>query len=203
MIDIEVARRIAREHMSEKRFSHSLGVESAAVRISQYCLPEMVDELRVAAILHDIAKEFSFDYQLSLTKKWGTRISEVDLQTRAALHSFAGAMYLKEKHTDFISDKIIDAVFYHTVGSDEMDIFSEIIYVSDFVEEGREYESCIQMANFLFSNLSEKNSREENLRHLHMTTLKIIDRTIDILSSRNMIINERTLRAREKFLSLI
>ena len=52
-----------RSVLSEHRYEHTLGVERAAVRIGERCLPEMICELRAAALLHDVAKEMKMEKQ--------------------------------------------------------------------------------------------------------------------------------------------
>ena len=47
--------------LSAERFSHTLGVMRAAELLGEYCLPGRTCELKAAALLHDIAKELSFD----------------------------------------------------------------------------------------------------------------------------------------------
>ena len=54
---IDFLRREVRGRLSEKRFSHVLGVERMAVKLGELCLPDMLDKLHVAALLHDISKE--------------------------------------------------------------------------------------------------------------------------------------------------
>ena len=58
-IQIDLLRREVCQRLSEKRYNHTLGVEKMAVLIGGYCMPESIDRLRVAALLHDISKEYS------------------------------------------------------------------------------------------------------------------------------------------------
>ena len=43
--------------MSEKRFAHTAAVERMVVRLGELYCPELIPELRAAALLHDITKE--------------------------------------------------------------------------------------------------------------------------------------------------
>ena len=45
-----------RGRLSAKRFAHVLAVEDCAAKLGAYMLPSRVDELRVAALLHDISR---------------------------------------------------------------------------------------------------------------------------------------------------
>ena len=44
------------KRLSKKRYIHTLGVEEMAAWIGEKCLPDSVDKLRAAALLHDISK---------------------------------------------------------------------------------------------------------------------------------------------------
>ena len=50
------------------RVAHSIRVAEAAGRIALKCLPEHVDEIRVAALLHDVAKGCRADKALDILK---------------------------------------------------------------------------------------------------------------------------------------
>ena len=54
---IDSLRREVGRRLSKKRFAHTLGVEKMAVLLGELCLPDMIDRLHVAALLHDISKE--------------------------------------------------------------------------------------------------------------------------------------------------
>ena len=41
---------------TEKRYRHTLGVETEAAALATVLLPEKTDELRAAALLHDLTK---------------------------------------------------------------------------------------------------------------------------------------------------
>ena len=55
-----------RPYMNEKRFAHTLGVERECVALGSILLPEKVNDLRAAALLHDITKMLSLEKQLKL-----------------------------------------------------------------------------------------------------------------------------------------
>ena len=46
--------------LSEKRYKHTLGVEDMAKYLGSIIIPKKVDELRAAALLHDIDNEMSY-----------------------------------------------------------------------------------------------------------------------------------------------
>jgi HD superfamily phosphohydrolase YqeK len=74
-----------------------------------------------------------------------------------------------------------------------MSVFDEIIFISDYAEEGRTYRTCIEVRNYLLDNVRKENSVSENIRSLHIASLKSIESTIESLTKRNEKINSRTL----------
>ena len=192
-----------RGYMSEKRYRHTLGVEASARQISAYCLPDSADELAIAALLHDIAKEKPTEIQREYAMKSGFTVTDDDLSTLSALHSFAAPYLIKCDFPELATKDILSATFNHTVGAPDMSLFDEIVFVADYIEENREYVHCKQMRKFLFDNLSLDGSKAENIRALHRTLVQIIDFTIQYLNDRNMMVNERTILTKNAFSTLI
>lgn len=201
--DIRQLRSKVKLCMGDKRYTHTLGVEAATIRIGGILLPNRVSELRVAALLHDVAKELETEELLRLIGAENYKLSDEDLNTLPALHSFAAPALIKRDFAAFATDDVLQSVFTHTLGSADMDLFSEIIFVSDFVEENRSYESCRETAEFLFSSLSLNKTNEENIMLLHTATVMCIDHTEESLLKRGLKMNSTSIAAREKFLKLI
>ncbi len=190
-----------RERLSQKRFQHTEGVVRAASRIAKYCLPSDTSELEAAAYLHDIAKEYTTDELVSFIKLEGDFSDEM-LRSPAVLHSFAAPYIIKRDFSEFASEKILSAVKNHTVGSHDMDVFDEIVFIADYIEDGRVYESSKQVREALYSSFREGDA-ENNLKNLHKATLASIDFTILSLKERNSYINSDILLTRNAFLSKI
>lgn len=182
-------------YMSEHRYIHTIGVENAAIRIGNVIMPDRVNELRVAALLHDIAKELPNAELTLLIDKELQGLTEVDMDTFAALHSFAAPALIKRDFEHYATDSVLEAAFTHTLGSDTMDLFSEVIFVSDFVEENRTYIGCRKTAEYLFGSLSPDKACEENVYVLHTAALMCIDHTARSLSQRGLTMNPRSIDA--------
>ncbi|MBQ1261285.1 MAG: bis(5'-nucleosyl)-tetraphosphatase (symmetrical) YqeK, partial [Clostridia bacterium] len=147
--------------LSKKRFEHTLGVEKMAAYIGEHLLAERVSELRAAAILHDVAKELPDTELLSLMRKSDFSLSDEDFKSSKLYHSFAADALIKRDFPDFASEDILSAVHNHTAGDADMSLFDSIIFLSDFIEEGRVYRDCVDLREMLYkrfnsaSNLSE------------------------------------------------
>ena len=84
--DIIRLRSLVKERMSQKRYLHTLGVEKMAKRLGEVLLPDKVDELCVAALLHDVAKEMSYEEHMQLLATSDITYGEEYLSTKPALH---------------------------------------------------------------------------------------------------------------------
>ena len=186
-----------KQRLSEKRYKHTLGVEKMARALGEILIPEKIDELSVAALLHDIAKEMTYEDHLKLISESSISYSDDDLATRPALHSFAAAPVVQRDFPEYATKDILSAVTNHTLGAPNMSVFDEIIFISDYAEEGRTYYSCIEVNRNLFDNLRSHKPYDENIRILHEASLKAVRSTISSLSVRKEKINTRTMLTKQ------
>ena len=191
-----------RARMSEKRYLHTMGVENMAKRLGEVFLPNKVSELTVAALLHDVAKELTYDEHLELLEGGAVEFTDEDLSVKPALHSIAGVPLILRDFKDFATADVCSAVFNHTVGTPGLSVFDEIIFISDYTEEGRKYRTCTEVREYLLSHINNENSEADNLTVLHTASLRSIEATVQSLAHRQERINTRTLKTK-KFLENI
>lgn len=200
---IDKLRLSVKNKLSDKRYIHTLGVEEMAVRIGDIFLPQKTDELRISALLHDITKELSYEQQLNLLQEGNVEYNKEDLDTKAALHSISAIPEVIKEYSEYVTPDVLSAISNHTLGKDKMSVFDEIIFISDYVESGRTYPSCIKTRDYLLNNLSAKNTYEQNLNFLHKSVLMAINFTIDSLNKRGEITHSKTYLAKAYFESVI
>ena len=181
-----------RERLSEKRYIHTLGVEDMAVRIGQMCLPDSIDELRVAALLHDISKEYSEAEHLEIAKRHDVSFSDADLMAPAIWHSITGPLVIVEDFSPLADERVLSAVRNHTGGAPDMSVFDEIIFLADYIEDGRDFVMCRQVREEFFSLTKNSHCYEDYLRALHRATLSSLQNTINFFVSRGKSYHERT-----------
>ena len=188
-----------KDRLSEKRYVHTLGVEKMARHLGSILLPDRLNELSVAALLHDIAKELSFEEHLALLDSSDVKYTEEDILVNPALHSIAALPLIDREFCEFATDEIRSSIANHTLGAPGMSIFDEIIFISDYAEEGRTYRTCIEVREDLLDKIKSENSYEKNVHALHNATLKSIHSTIESLQKRGDRINSRTLETKRYF----
>ena len=189
--------------ISQHRYVHTLGVKRAAIKIAEYCYSGDISEIAVAALLHDISKEYSVAEQFQMMRESGKDFSDTDFMSEPVLHSFTAPVVISKDYSDFATANILSSTFNHTTGSPDMSIFDEIIFVADYVEDGRKYDSCIAVRDDLFDSFSSSFDREECIMHLHNATIAILENTIVHLIKNKQVLNERTVATRNAFLARV
>ena len=178
--------------LSEKRFNHTLGVEKMAALIGAKIMPEALNELRVAALLHDISKEYSEAEQLLVMKKHNIILCDCEIAEQALWHSMTAPAVIKNDFPEYASENVLSSAYNHTVGSPDMSVFDEIILLSDYIEEGRKYDKCVSLRAEFLSELEKANSVESAIISLHRAVAKSLDNNIQEFISRGKSYHKRT-----------
>ena len=194
---IDSLRESVREILSEKRFVHTIGVEEMAVMLGELCLPDRIFELRAAALLHDISKEYSEAEYFEIAKRHNIVFSDEDLSSPALWHSITAPLAVLEKFPELASEDVLSAVRNHTTGSPGMTLFDEIILISDYIEYGRKYQNCIEVREELLSSLATCISHEERILCLHRATLSSLNNNINGFISSGKPYHSRTKATRD------
>ena len=196
MTELELLKAEVEKRLSAFRFLHTIGVADAAKALAKELLPEKEKELIAAAHLHDIAKELPTEELISLSKEYGYEPNSDDISSPQVLHAFAAPSVIKKDFSAFATDDIMSSVFKHTTGDSEMSLFDEIIFISDYIEEGRKYPSCIEVRKDLYENLRLSSNITEKEYALHKAVLKSIEYTLESLNIKNKSVNPKTLAAK-------
>ena len=183
--EINELRIAVRSYMSEYRYNHTLGVERAASALGSILLPESLSELQAAALLHDVTKELSIDEQLILLDSSGTILTDEDKATLPAIHSFSAVPFIRMNFPRFATENILSSVSHHTLGAEKLSLFDKIIFISDFIEDGRAYTGCIKTAELVRNSIKPENTPDENMFSLDQAIVMALDFTISSVISKN------------------
>ena len=181
--------------ISEFRFRHTLGVEKEAVRLGEIYVPDKIPLLRAAALLHDITKENSFEKQLQLCSDLGIMIGDSEKKSPKTLHAITGAAVIERDFPEFADPELVSAVRWHTTGKEKMSICDKIIYLADYIEEGRAFEDCVWLRRYFWDGKPQEMARPDRLDHLSRTLVISFDMTIRALEKEGAVIDENTLKA--------
>ena len=134
------------------RFLHSLGVLKKALELRKtFHIPVKKAAVIKAALLHDYAKFCSRDEFEAIIKKY-----QLDTQLLGASpklwHSLLGP-YIIQDELGINEPEVLDAISHHTIGSLNLTLLGEIIYLADYTDETRDdeyYQEAIKLSKFNF-----------------------------------------------------
>ena len=154
--DLNIFEKIKQEvkkRISKKRFIHTMGVVDAAEKLA-ITYNEDIEKARLAAVLHDIAKEYSADKKRKLCKKWQIPLDNVINESIDLSHGAIAAEIAKREFG--INDKdILQAICYHTTGHKDLTMLDKIIMLSDYIDPTREdYGPLEYMRNIAHTNIN-------------------------------------------------
>lgn len=152
MLDIEKAKGNLKERLTEKRYNHSLGVMKASEELAKI-YKEDIEEARFTGLIHDIAKELTREEIENYIEKYNIEVDEIEKNSKGLLHAKLGAVIAKEELG--ASEKIQNAIKYHTTGNIKMDTFAKIIYLADKIEENRDYEEVEVLRKLALEDLDK------------------------------------------------
>ena len=199
---LSVLREKVKEYLTEKRYSHTLGVEKEAARLGKMYLPGKINELRASALLHDITKRWNDEKQLQYCRDFGIMIGEHEKAQTKTLHAKTAAELVLHDFPEYASPDVVSGVRYHTTGHDGMTLFESIIYLADYIEETRTFPECVMLREYYNSRLSEAEDRSGRETALIMTMIRSFDMTVNTLLEGSEYIDTDTVRARNYFLAL-
>ena len=144
MIDLELYKNKLLEKYKEKnddemfeRYEHSLNVCKYMEKlINHHKINIDKDKALLTAILHDYAKFYSMDEYEQLVLEYNLD-SYILTAPRKILHSLLGR-YAVNKELKIEDEEILSAIEYHTTGKENMTLLQELLFISDFCEEGRD-----------------------------------------------------------------
>lgn len=129
----------ARERLSAKRYGHTLRVANAAEDLARVHGLDR-GRARLAALLHDAAREMSSEEFLGLARSWNLPLGEPERESPKLLHGPVAAE-LARRELGVEDGEVLDAIREHTTGRPEMGPLSLVLYVADKVEPARDYPS--------------------------------------------------------------
>ena len=150
-----------RQRLTQKRLVHSLGVEKMAVDLAKR-YGEDAEKAAVAGLLHDYAKYVPDDKMLAYAKEFGIPLCHAYEAQPNLLHGPVGAK-LAERELGICDAQVLAAIAHHTTGARGMSRLEEIVYLSDLLEENREFDGVEQLREALGLGLEQ--ALEQALAH--------------------------------------
>lgn len=186
--------------MSPKRFRHTAEVEKMAVRLARLYAPEKENELRAAALLHDLTKEYPTELHIKICVEKEVELDADALYAPKTLHARTAAALIPERFPEFATEEIIRCVRWHTTGREGMTVEEKIIYLADYIDMSRTFEDCVKLREYFFSADPEQMDEAQRMAHLRRTLITSFDMTMSGLLQEGYPISVDTVRARNQLI---
>jgi len=170
------------QYVSEKRLLHILSVEREALRLSDIMFPYLgIDkkyqsDISAAALLHDITKKYKLEEHTKVCRNKKIPVCKYELIRGFTLHAKTGAFTARDIFG--INDIVFSAIYCHTTGKEDMNIFDKIIFIADYIEETRTAKECIAARDYFYNN--EVNTKDKLLL-LDLTIIKALKATVSYI----------------------
>ena len=186
--------------LSHRRYEHTLAVEEMVTLLAEIYCPEKMIDLRAAALLHDITKEYDDKVHISMLSKPGIEFNKDEKLAPKTYHARTAALLIPEIYPEFSDDDVISAIRWHTTGRAGMSLVEKILYLADYIDNSRTFSDCVKLREFFFSKDAGKMEEGERIEHLNRTLLLSFDMTIKALLDEGKIISKDTINARNDIL---
>ncbi len=182
---VEKIKERLKERQPQGRYQHTLGVVKAACNLANH-YGLSIEKARIAALLHDYAKELTEEELKSYIRSHNLEVDQSLLETYQLLHGIVGA-HMAKIEFQIEDEDILQAIKYHTTGRLDMRPLEKIIYLSDFIEENREFPGVNSL-------------RELAYKDLDCGLLQGFNNTIKFLLKTDKVLHSNTVEARNQIL---
>jgi predicted HD superfamily hydrolase involved in NAD metabolism len=149
----EEANTLTRSRLSDKRYNHVLGVANTAEELARtHGLPPQ--KTRLAALLHDAAREVSPEELLESARGYGLVPDDFTKERPMLLHGPVAAEVAR-RELGVKDPEVLEAVRVHTTGAPGVGPLTLAVYVADKIEPGRDYPSVGKLRELAREDLRE------------------------------------------------
>ena len=188
-------------YMSGKRLSHTYAVEREITKLAGIYAPDDEFVLRAAALLHDITKELSLEKQLQLCDGFGIIYTDEERLTPKIFHSRTAPEVIKRDFPEYADDDILSAVRWHTTGRAGMSVLEQLLFLADYIEDTRTFESCVTLRRAFYGGLASAEDAAGREALLCDTMILAFDLTFGELIEDGSPIHADTVAARNSFIA--
>lgn len=170
-----------------KRYLHSVRVMEESIELAKIFNCN-VEKATIAGLLHDCGK---FESKQELLKKsfdFDIIQKNAHIDDSALIHGALGAEIARQEFKVEDMD-VLNAIRYHTTGRPNMSLLEKIVYISDYIEPGRNFTGVNIVRKLAYKNLDVA-----LFKAMNQTIKYLIDKELyihpDTFNARNYLINE-------------
>lgn len=165
-----------KEHLTEKRYQHSLGTAECAKDLAEKFGLDC-DKAYIAGLLHDCAKCFKDEELLEIIDKYLEDVDNDERSNKKTLHA-PGSYYIAKTVFGLEDKEMLSSIRWHTLGKINMTDFEKIIFLADKIElrtRNDEYRKEIT------KDLYDENGLNKAILACYKETIKsLVDRDLKI-----------------------
>ena len=168
IVTIDEIEQYAKGQISKSRFKHILGVAKTARELA-VIYNEDIDKAVIAALLHDIAKEFSSSKKKDCCQEYHIYLDEYLKRNIHLTHGEIAAQIAK-RQCNIKDQDTLNAIANHTLGRRNMSNLEKIIYLADIIEPNRRPRVGLgKLRRLAYTNLEDamKDALKSNVVYLN------------------------------------
>lgn len=131
--------------LTKKRYDHVMSVVKFSGELGLHYGVKS-DATRLAAMLHDVTKEYNFDKQLQM-------LNYSDIISANLMHAKTAYIFAKDE-LGIVNADVLNAILYHTTGRAGMSLLEKIIYVADACAYDRQYPDAEAIRQLAYENIN-------------------------------------------------
>ena len=147
---IEELKKELKKYLKNERYEHSICVMEMSGKLAE---KYNVDKTKVmkAALMHDMAKETSFDELKKYIKDKNIYVSKMEMLLGVTLHGKVAADICMKKYN--FDEEMCSAISNHTTGKPNMTMFEKIVFIADKIDETRKYNGVQELRELAFKDI--------------------------------------------------
>lgn len=149
-LDFDRLKSVSLSLHDRKRVPHVIGCSDTAMALANVYGANHEDARR-AGILHDITKALNAQEQLKLCESYGIILDKFYRENPKLLHAKTGAAVAQRVFGE--NEAVCQAICWHTTGKPEMNLLEKILYLADYVEPNRSFDTVESLRALTFEDI--------------------------------------------------
>lgn len=167
--------------LTPARYEHSLRVAEEAKHLaSRYQYDEK--KAYLAGLIHDIAKDLTEEESETWIENYNLPKELLEEKNKNLKHADIGAVIAKEKY--HLEDDICNAIKFHTLGNETMDLLAKIVFLADKIGRKNLPEDLETVKKMAYQNIDQslKLCLEKQEKYLQQKGIKLHKDTKKLLA---------------------